>query len=166
MSIRIFHGGIDLAGLSDSPISSIAAGEVVFSGFRTKTGNTVIIYHPESGIHSLYGHGSKNLVKKANKWLLVRKFNFSEIQGSRRALTFTLNSYAGALVNPCALFKCRMWNLLDAQCAKTNPAQIIEKLSIQFLEITKSNSPKHVSSLVQQKFPHPLMKSHYHKAYV
>lgn len=104
-----FHGGIDLAGLSDSPISSIAAGEVVFSGFRTKTGNTVIIYHPESGIHSLYGHGSKNLVKKGEQVTLGQEIQLLGNTGQSTGPHLHLElSYAGALVNPCALFKCRM----------------------------------------------------------
>lgn len=104
-----FHGGIDLAALTDAPISSIADGDVVFSGFKSKTGNTVIVFHPESGIHSLYGHGSKNLVKKGERVIRGQKIQLLGNTGQSTGPHLHLElSHSGALINPCALFKCRL----------------------------------------------------------
>lgn len=102
-----FHGGIDLADLTDSPISAIADGEVRFSGFQSKTGNTVVIFHPESGIESMYGHASKNLVKKGDHVLRGQTVQLLGNTGQSTGAHLHLQlSYEGALINPCAIFKC------------------------------------------------------------
>lgn len=102
-----FHGGIDLAGLTDSPISAIADGEVRFSGFKSNTGNTVIVFHPQSGIESMYGHASKNLVKKGDRISRGQTIQFLGNTGQSTGAHLHLQlSYDGALINPCAIFNC------------------------------------------------------------
>jgi murein DD-endopeptidase MepM/ murein hydrolase activator NlpD len=56
------HNGVDIAMPEGSPIRSVAAGRVVFSGFSSGYGKTVIVEH-ENGLTSLYAHNSINLVK-------------------------------------------------------------------------------------------------------
>jgi murein DD-endopeptidase MepM/ murein hydrolase activator NlpD len=55
------HNGIDVAAPAGAPIHALAAGQVIFSGWKPGYGNTVIIRH-EDGLESLYGHASKLLV--------------------------------------------------------------------------------------------------------
>jgi murein DD-endopeptidase MepM/ murein hydrolase activator NlpD len=56
------HEGIDVAAPSGSPIAAFAAGSVVYSGWKSGYGNTVILHHPD-GLESVYGHVSKSLVR-------------------------------------------------------------------------------------------------------
>jgi len=56
------HNGIDLAARAGSAIHALAAGTVIYSGWRSGQGNTVIIRH-EDGRESLYGHASKLFVR-------------------------------------------------------------------------------------------------------
>ena len=56
------HEGVDVAAPSGSPIAAFAAGSVVYSGWKSGYGNTVILRHPD-GLESVYGHVSKSLVK-------------------------------------------------------------------------------------------------------
>ncbi|MDP2875885.1 MAG: peptidoglycan DD-metalloendopeptidase family protein [Holophaga sp.] len=55
------HGGVDVLAPAGASISSLAAGSVIFAGWKPGYGNTVIIRH-EDGLESLYGHLSKSLV--------------------------------------------------------------------------------------------------------
>ena len=55
------HNGIDVAAPTGAPIQAIAAGSVIFSGWKAGFGKTVIIRH-EDGSESLYGHASRLLV--------------------------------------------------------------------------------------------------------
>jgi murein DD-endopeptidase MepM/ murein hydrolase activator NlpD len=50
-----FHSGHDYAAKAGTPIPAEIAGEVVYSGFNDKLGNTVIVKHHTGG-YSLYGH--------------------------------------------------------------------------------------------------------------
>jgi len=56
-----FHGGIDLAASRGTEITSLRAGEVVFSGWKGGYGNTVVVRH-DDGLESVYGHAAKALV--------------------------------------------------------------------------------------------------------
>lgn len=52
------HNGVDIAVPTGSPVKSIAAGKIVFSGPRGGYGNLVVIDHGD-GSQSLYGHNSQ-----------------------------------------------------------------------------------------------------------
>jgi murein DD-endopeptidase MepM/ murein hydrolase activator NlpD len=56
------HKGIDIAVPQNTPVQPTTSGKVIFSGFLKGYGNCVILDHG-SGITSLYGHNTKNLVK-------------------------------------------------------------------------------------------------------
>ena len=64
-----FHKGIDIAHKIETNITSLAAGEVVFSGKKYGYGNLVIINHL-NGYTTKYAHNNRNLVKTGEK---VRK---------------------------------------------------------------------------------------------
>jgi murein DD-endopeptidase MepM/ murein hydrolase activator NlpD len=59
--VGAFHYGIDLAGPSGTPISSVAAGTVVAAGVLGTYGNWVLIDHG-NGVQTGYAHGSTILV--------------------------------------------------------------------------------------------------------
>ena len=56
-----FHSGIDIPANTGTTIVAAASGKVVLSSYSGGYGNCVIISHG-SGLFSLYGHNSKNLV--------------------------------------------------------------------------------------------------------
>ena len=55
-----YHPGLDLNAHCGQPIKAAAPGVVVFAGYGTGAyqgyGNIVVIYHPASGVYSMYGH--------------------------------------------------------------------------------------------------------------
>ena len=55
------HYGIDVASIKGDEIKATLDGLVIFSGYDTLTGNTIIISH-DNNIYSLYGHNDTNLV--------------------------------------------------------------------------------------------------------
>lgn len=55
-----FHKGIDISVPEGTPVKPVAAGTVVYSGFRTGYGNTIIVEHPD-GMTTIYAHHSANL---------------------------------------------------------------------------------------------------------
>jgi len=61
-----FHGGIDYAGKSGSPILAVASGIVTWSGIRYGYGNMVEINHG-NGYQTRYAHNKKNLVVVGQK---------------------------------------------------------------------------------------------------
>jgi murein DD-endopeptidase MepM/ murein hydrolase activator NlpD len=61
-----FHGGIDYAGKSGSPILAVASGIVTWSGVRYGYGNMVEINHG-NGYQTRYAHNKKNLVVVGQK---------------------------------------------------------------------------------------------------
>lgn len=63
---REFHGGLDFAGKRGTPIASIAAGIVTWSGPRYGYGNIVEISHG-GGYVTRYAHNEKNLVNVGEK---------------------------------------------------------------------------------------------------
>jgi murein DD-endopeptidase MepM/ murein hydrolase activator NlpD len=56
-----FHSGLDIANRLNTPISSTAAGKVIFSGYRSGYGNVIAINHGQ-GYGTIYAHLSKRLV--------------------------------------------------------------------------------------------------------
>ena len=62
---RTFHGGLDMAANSGTPIYAALDGKVSTTGFNATYGNYVIITH-HSGYKTLYGHMSQITCKKGN----------------------------------------------------------------------------------------------------
>lgn len=61
------HAGIDLGGIrSGTPISAVHDGTVILSRWNGGYGNNVVIDHG-NGLTSVYGHGSKLLVKEGQQ---------------------------------------------------------------------------------------------------
>ncbi len=61
-----FHGGVDYAGKSGSPILAVGSGIVTWSGLRYGYGNMVEINHG-NGYQTRYAHNKKNLVVVGQK---------------------------------------------------------------------------------------------------
>ena len=61
-----YHPGIDIAVAVDTPIAAAADGVVELAGFDDTFGWMVLIDHGY-GIHTLYGHNSRNLVNKGDR---------------------------------------------------------------------------------------------------
>lgn len=102
-----FHWGIDFAGIEGAPIAAVASGVVRFSGSRRDTGNTIVIFHEESGVESLYGHGSANLVSKGDiveSGQIIQKLGNTEISTGPHLHFATM--YQGAYIDPCLLIQC------------------------------------------------------------
>ncbi|MGE5379988.1 MAG: peptidoglycan DD-metalloendopeptidase family protein [Methylocystaceae bacterium] len=59
---RNFHHGLDIAVPANTPIRAAASGMVIFAGWKSVYGRTVIIEHRD-GRQTLYGHARKLLVK-------------------------------------------------------------------------------------------------------
>jgi len=59
---REFHTGIDIGARSGANIVAADCGVVILSSWHGGYGNTVIIDHG-GGLHTLYGHNSRNLVR-------------------------------------------------------------------------------------------------------
>lgn len=57
-----FHGGMDIAAESGTPVRAPQAGQVAFSGYYGGYGNVVVLHHGQ-GLYTLYGHNSALLVK-------------------------------------------------------------------------------------------------------
>ena len=57
------HTGIDIAAPSGASVIAAADGTVIISGYSSAYGNYIVIDH-RSGISTLYGHHSSNLVSK------------------------------------------------------------------------------------------------------
>ena len=60
------HEGLDIAAPRGTPIRSVAAGVVVFSGNINGYGRTVVVYHG-SGTASVYAHNSQNLKSEGSR---------------------------------------------------------------------------------------------------
>lgn len=57
------HNGVDISIPSGTPVKSVGAGTVIYSGSRSGYGNTVIVEH-DNGIVTLYAHNSQLLVSQ------------------------------------------------------------------------------------------------------
>jgi len=64
-SRRTFHGGVDMASASGTPIYAALDGRVTATGYNATYGNYVIIQH-HSGYKTLYGHMSAITCKQGN----------------------------------------------------------------------------------------------------
>lgn len=95
-----FHGGIDYAGKSGSPILAVASGIVTWSGVRYGYGNMVEINHG-NGYQTRYAHNKKNLVVVGQK---VDKGQVIGLMGSSGRSTGTHVHFEvvnnGKVVNP------------------------------------------------------------------
>ncbi len=60
------HHGVDIAAEPGTPIKAVAAGRVVFAGWREGYGYVVEIDHGH-GVSTLYGHNQENLVKSGQE---------------------------------------------------------------------------------------------------
>lgn len=67
--LQLRHFGVDVAGVTNAPISAIYGGTVVFANFTVETGYTIAIQHADN-IISLYKHCS-SLLKKEGDAVLV-----------------------------------------------------------------------------------------------
>lgn len=104
----VFHNGVDFAGVTGSPIASIADGKVIYAGKKRLTGYTVILFHPQTGLESTYGHASENLVRKGDSVRAGQPIQSLGNSGQSTGPHLHLSiSYQGAYVNPCALLQCR-----------------------------------------------------------
>lgn len=56
-----FHQGIDIAAAAGTPVYPLMPGEVEFSGWKGGYGKVIIVKHG-SGVQTVYGHHSRNLV--------------------------------------------------------------------------------------------------------
>ncbi|WP_350343564.1 M23 family metallopeptidase [Proteinivorax tanatarense] len=65
-NVKSFHRGIDIGAKRGTPILAAASGEVVYSGYRSSYGNTVILKHGES--FTLYAHAHKLKVEEG-QWV-------------------------------------------------------------------------------------------------
>ncbi len=99
-----FHGGIDYAGKSGSPILAVGSGIVTWSGLRYGYGNMVEINHG-NGYQTRYAHNKKNLVVVGQK---VDKGQVIGLMGSSGRSTGTHVHFEvvnnGKAVNPKNIF--------------------------------------------------------------
>lgn len=57
-----FHGGVDIAAASGTPVYATQAGLVTFSGYYGGYGNIVVLNHGNT-LYTLYGHNARLLVQ-------------------------------------------------------------------------------------------------------
>jgi murein DD-endopeptidase MepM/ murein hydrolase activator NlpD len=79
-----FHPGIDIAVATETPVLATAIGKVVFAGYDSTYGLTVIIEH-ENNIATLYGHNSKLLVEEGREVLVGGRIALSGSTGKSSA---------------------------------------------------------------------------------
>ena len=95
-----FHPGVDIAAVPGSRVIATGPGVVSFAGFRSGYGNVVEITHP-SGLVTLYGHNSRNLVREGES---IQKGQAIAIIGSTGRSTGTHVHFEveknGSPVNP------------------------------------------------------------------
>ncbi|MDX9975591.1 MAG: M23 family metallopeptidase [FCB group bacterium] len=60
------HEGLDLAAPEGTTVTPMRAGEVVYSGWQSGYGKMVIVRH-DDGLETVYGHGSKLLVRAGER---------------------------------------------------------------------------------------------------
>ena len=60
------HTGVDIGARAGTPVRAPARGTVAFAGWQNGYGRTIILEHGH-GVHSLYGHLSKFVVKSGQR---------------------------------------------------------------------------------------------------
>lgn len=72
------HNGIDIAVPEGTPVKAVADGSVVYAGFRSGYGWTVLLEHA-GGMITLHGHNSRNMVSQGHT---VKKGDTIALAGS------------------------------------------------------------------------------------
>lgn len=80
---RRFHCGIDISADPGTPIRAVAAGTVIFNGWKDGYGNMIVIRH-ENGYISVYAHNSENLATEGSA---VNKGDKIALSGMTGAVT-------------------------------------------------------------------------------
>lgn len=60
------HNGVDIAVAEGTTVRPVAAGKVIYSGWRGGYGNIVVIAH-DNGMYTAYAHNSTNLVSEGTR---------------------------------------------------------------------------------------------------
>jgi murein DD-endopeptidase MepM/ murein hydrolase activator NlpD len=60
------HTGVDIGARVGTPVRAPATGIVIFAGWQNGYGRTIVLEHGH-GVHSLYGHLSKLVVKRGQR---------------------------------------------------------------------------------------------------
>jgi murein DD-endopeptidase MepM/ murein hydrolase activator NlpD len=63
--VRDFHSGLDIANKVNTPIVCTANGKVIYSGWQSGYGNTIVVDHGHN-YRTVYGHLSKRIVKSGS----------------------------------------------------------------------------------------------------
>lgn len=98
--VKDFHPGIDIANKLHTPIVCTANGKVVYSGWQSGYGNTIVIDHGHN-YRTVYGHLSKRLVKSgtyvSRGQIIAKMGNTGSSTGSH--LHYEVH-FRGTTVNP------------------------------------------------------------------
>ncbi len=74
------HNGIDIAIPEGTPVTPVAPGKVLYSGYQHGYGNMVIVRH-DDGMITVYAHHSRNVVRTGDKVGTGTKIAFSGSTG-------------------------------------------------------------------------------------
>jgi|GEM_PF-3362771 len=102
--VKKFHNGIDIGASYGSAIKAAADGTVVYSGWKSNYGRTIIVKH-SSDIYTLYAHCSKLVVKKGvfvKRNELIAKIGSSGLSTGPH-LHFSVQK-SGRFINPVKYF--------------------------------------------------------------
>lgn len=97
---RIFHAGIDIGVPSGTPIHALADGVIIYSGWMSGYGNTVMIDH--GNVVSLYGHNSSLAVSCGQHVAGGQVISYSGSTGNSTGphLHFEVRNSAGQVIDP------------------------------------------------------------------
>ncbi len=101
-----FHCGIDIGAENGSKIRSAAAGRVIFSGWKDRYGNLIVIRH-DGGYITVYAHNSNNIVKEGD---VVPRGAIIGYSGNTGAVTgphlhFEIRKGVGYPLNPLRMIR-------------------------------------------------------------
>lgn len=128
------HKGIDIAAATGTPIYPAAEGKVVFAGWQSGYGNTLIIEHKD-GQMSRYAHAQKLFVSEGDS---VNINDTIALVGSTGRSTgphlhFELTDSYGNQLNPLKVLYKR--NLLEAEQVETTEENIVSNVEVE--EVTQ-----------------------------